>query len=103
MEEHAYSGRPTRNPLRFLLALWRTVRDPSNTAEVAIVEIGVPLRFGLDLEILEIDVHLPIEVVGVGDAVLQAAGTGKYQLELGALGFGDTVEHLLCDHVQLDI
>ena len=40
MEDHAYSGRPTRNPFRFLLALWRTVRDPSNTKEVAIVEIG---------------------------------------------------------------
>ena len=40
MEEHAYSGRPTRNPFRFLLALWRTMRDPSRTDEVAIVEIG---------------------------------------------------------------
>jgi ubiquinone biosynthesis protein Coq4 len=38
---YAYSGRPLRNPLRYLLALGRSVRDPSNTDEVAIVEIGL--------------------------------------------------------------
>lgn len=38
---YAYSGKPSRNPLRFLLALWRSVRDPSNTDEVAIVELGL--------------------------------------------------------------
>lgn len=37
---YAYSTTPTRNPFRFLLALWRTVRDPSDTHEVAIVEMG---------------------------------------------------------------
>ena len=37
---YGYSARPVRNPLRYLLALWRSVRDPANTDEVAIVEIG---------------------------------------------------------------
>jgi ubiquinone biosynthesis protein Coq4 len=37
---YAYSTTPTRNPFRFLLALWRTVRDPTDTTEVAIVEMG---------------------------------------------------------------
>jgi ubiquinone biosynthesis protein Coq4 len=37
---YAYSSRSTRNPFRFLRALWRSVRDPSRTDEVAIVEIG---------------------------------------------------------------
>ena len=37
---YAYALEPTRNPFRFLLALWRTVRDPTNTSEVAIVEMG---------------------------------------------------------------
>ena len=37
---YAYSMEPTRNPFRFLLALWRTLRDPTNTYEVAIVEMG---------------------------------------------------------------
>jgi ubiquinone biosynthesis protein Coq4 len=38
--QYAYSTTPTRNPLRFGLAVWRAVRDPSDTAEVAIVEMG---------------------------------------------------------------
>jgi ubiquinone biosynthesis protein Coq4 len=37
---YAYSGEPTRNPLRFLLALWRVTRDLGRTEEAAIVEIG---------------------------------------------------------------
>lgn len=37
---YAYSLEPTRNPLRYGLALWRTLRDPTDTAEVAIVEMG---------------------------------------------------------------
>ncbi len=37
---YAYSAKPVRNPLRYGLALWRSVRDPSNTYEVAIVEVG---------------------------------------------------------------
>jgi ubiquinone biosynthesis protein COQ4 len=39
---HTYSGEPTRNPLRYALAVWRVIRsDPSeSTAEAAIVEIG---------------------------------------------------------------
>jgi ubiquinone biosynthesis protein Coq4 len=37
---YAYSTTPTRNPLRYLLAVWRTVRDPSDTHEAAIVEMG---------------------------------------------------------------
>jgi ubiquinone biosynthesis protein Coq4 len=37
---YAYSSEPTRNPFRYLLALWRLVRDPTNTDEAAIVEIG---------------------------------------------------------------
>lgn len=37
---YAYSSEPTRNPFRYLLAVWRTLRDPTNTREVAIVEIG---------------------------------------------------------------
>jgi len=36
---YAYSSRPSRNPLRFLLAVSRVVRDPSNTNEVAIVQM----------------------------------------------------------------
>jgi ubiquinone biosynthesis protein COQ4 len=44
---YAYSGNPLRNPLRYALALWRSVRDPANTHEVAIVEIGaLRSRFG---------------------------------------------------------
>ncbi len=37
---YAYSSKPTRNPFRYLLALWRLVRDPTNTSEAAIVEVG---------------------------------------------------------------
>lgn len=37
---YAYSGEPTRNPLRFLLALWRVSRDLGRTDEAGIVEIG---------------------------------------------------------------
>jgi ubiquinone biosynthesis protein COQ4 len=37
---YAYSTTPTRNPFRYLLALWRTLRDPTDTHEVAIVEMG---------------------------------------------------------------
>lgn len=37
---YAYSTTPTWNPLRFLFALWRSVRDPADTREVAIVEMG---------------------------------------------------------------
>lgn len=42
MSEHryAYSSRPTRNPFRYLLALWRLTRDLSATGEAAIVEVG---------------------------------------------------------------
>ncbi len=44
MDEHGYhySARPTRNPLRYGLAVWRLVRrDPEQTtAEAAIVEMG---------------------------------------------------------------
>ena len=41
-DDYAYPAAPTRNPLRYLLAVWRTVRgDPSeNTEEAAIVEMG---------------------------------------------------------------
>lgn len=35
---YAYSGEPTRNPFRYLLALWRSFRDLTNTEEAAIVE-----------------------------------------------------------------
>jgi ubiquinone biosynthesis protein COQ4 len=38
--QYAYSSKPTRNPLRYLLAVWRTLRDPTDTSEVAIVEMG---------------------------------------------------------------
>ncbi len=38
--QYAYSTKPTRNPLRYLLAVWRTLRDPTDTYEVAIVEMG---------------------------------------------------------------
>jgi ubiquinone biosynthesis protein Coq4 len=38
--QYAYSGEPTRNPFRYLLAVWRTLRDPTDTYEVAIVEMG---------------------------------------------------------------
>lgn len=37
---YAYSTKPTRNPFRYLLALWRSAKDPTNTHEVAIVEMG---------------------------------------------------------------
>jgi len=37
---YAYTGQPTRNPFRFLLALWRVSRDLTRTDEAAIVEIG---------------------------------------------------------------
>lgn len=44
---YAYSGKPVRSRLRYALALWRSVRDPSNTDEAAIVEIGAwRTRFG---------------------------------------------------------
>lgn len=38
--QYAYSSEPTRNPFRYLLAVWRTLRDPTDTFEVAIVEMG---------------------------------------------------------------
>jgi ubiquinone biosynthesis protein Coq4 len=37
---YAYGAKPTRNPFRFLLAMWRLVRDPANTHEAAIVELA---------------------------------------------------------------
>lgn len=37
---YAYRERPTRNPFRYGLAVWRSLRDPTDTDEVAIVEIG---------------------------------------------------------------
>jgi ubiquinone biosynthesis protein Coq4 len=37
---YAYSSEPTSNPFRYLLAVWRTLRDPTDTYEVAIVEMG---------------------------------------------------------------
>lgn len=37
---YKYSSRPTRNPFRYALALWRLIRDPKATEEAAIVEIG---------------------------------------------------------------
>ena len=37
---YGYSSEPTRNPFRYLLALWRLVRDPTDTDEAAIVELG---------------------------------------------------------------
>jgi ubiquinone biosynthesis protein Coq4 len=37
---YAFSARPTRNPFRYMLALWRGMRDLTNTEEIAIVEIG---------------------------------------------------------------
>lgn len=42
LSEHryAYSARPTRNPFRYLVALWRLTRDLSATDEAAIVEVG---------------------------------------------------------------
>ncbi len=38
---YAYSAKPLRNPFRYLLALWRALRDPSNTNEVAILDAGL--------------------------------------------------------------
>jgi hypothetical protein len=44
---YAYSTKPTRNPFRYGLALWRALADPANTSEVAIVEMGFARsRFG---------------------------------------------------------
>jgi ubiquinone biosynthesis protein Coq4 len=40
VDGYAYSATPTRNPFRFLLAIWRVVRDPADTYEAGIVEIG---------------------------------------------------------------
>ncbi len=37
---YRYSARPTRNPFRYLLALWRLTRNLSATGEAAIIEIG---------------------------------------------------------------
>ena len=37
---YTYSTQPTRNPFRYMLALWRSAKDPTNTHEVAIVEMG---------------------------------------------------------------
>ena len=37
---YAYKSAPTRNPFRYLLAVWRVVRDPSDTYEAGIVELG---------------------------------------------------------------
>ena len=39
-DHYAYSAAPTRNPFRYLLAVWRLVRDPADTDEAAVVEIG---------------------------------------------------------------
>lgn len=38
---YRYSARPTRNPLRFLLAVWRATRDLTNTREAALIEMTV--------------------------------------------------------------
>lgn len=38
--QYAYSSSPTRNPFRYALAVWRVLRDPTDTYEVAIVEMG---------------------------------------------------------------
>ena len=38
--QYAYPTQPTRNPLRYLLAVWRVMRDTSATGEAAIVEMG---------------------------------------------------------------
>ena len=38
---YAYSVEPTRNPFRYLLAVWRLLRDPTDTAAAAIVEMGL--------------------------------------------------------------
>jgi len=38
--QYAYSSKPTRNPFRYALAVWRSLRDPTDTYEVAIVEVG---------------------------------------------------------------
>ena len=38
--QYAYSTKPTRNPFRYLLAVWRVMRDTSATEEAAIVEMG---------------------------------------------------------------
>ena len=44
---YAYSTQPTRNPFRYLLAVWRVMRDSSATKEAAIVEMGFARsRFG---------------------------------------------------------
>jgi len=51
---YAYSGKPVRNPFRYALALWRTLRDPSNTDEVAIVEVGA-LRTRLGRRFMKLD------------------------------------------------
>jgi ubiquinone biosynthesis protein Coq4 len=40
IDGYAYTGEPTRNPFRFLLALWRVSRDLTRTEEAGIVEIG---------------------------------------------------------------
>ena len=37
---YGHSSTPTRNPFRYLLAIWRLVRDPADTGEAAIVELG---------------------------------------------------------------
>jgi ubiquinone biosynthesis protein Coq4 len=37
---YAYTSAPTHNPFRYLLALWRSVRNPADTYEVGIVELG---------------------------------------------------------------
>ncbi len=38
---YAYSAHAPRNPLRTLLALWRALRDPANTNEVARVQLAL--------------------------------------------------------------
>lgn len=38
--EFAYTSAPTRNPFRYPLALWRSIRNPTDTYEVGIVELG---------------------------------------------------------------
>jgi ubiquinone biosynthesis protein COQ4 len=46
-DSYRYSSEPTRNPFRWILAVWRVSRDLTNTNEAAIVEIGFSRsRFG---------------------------------------------------------
>lgn len=102
--DYRYTARPTRNPLRYLQAVWRlVVRDPETTTdEAAIVEIGFArsrlgrrfARWGEVVGALQTDPR-------TAPAMLARKSFGPIVLaELGALPEG-TLGRVFADHCRL--